>query len=291
MIIQTCDKEGVKEFIKAEVVKSISAGNSDPFIVTDLSRVVERYRLWQECFPNIQPFYAIKAQNNAPVRKLLGSLGCGFDCASLSEIQDVISSGVKPEDIIFAQPYKFLSHLKEALILGLITVCDVVSEVVKVGQTAKGLGVRPRVLVRILPVGSTDAHKMSAKFGAPFETVQDMSKAAKEAGVDIVGISFHIGSGSNNFAAFVTTLVVARRWWDALAKAGFTLTVLDIGGGFPGEGGDLFTQFADVITQSLGDSFGDIRDEIDVIAEPGRFIVTSSQTIVTEVIAKKGNIS
>jgi len=286
-----CDGNATDEFIKTEVQKSIAAGSSDSFWVTDLSRVIERYQQWQECFPTIRPFYAVKAQNNAPIRMLLKSLGSGFDCASLNEIRDVISSGVNPEDIIYAHPYKQVSHLKEALKLGLISVCDVPSEIFKVGKTAEELGVRPRVLIRIIPVlGETvDKFHMNAKFGAQYETVGEISKAAKEARVDIVGVSFHVGSPCHSSKVYGDTLIMARRWWDALEEEGFSLSVLDIGGGFPGEGGELFKQYSRDINLFLQKSFGDIIMEgIRVIAEPGRFMVTSSQTLVTSVIASKG---
>lgn len=224
---------------------------------------------------------------------VLKSLGCGFDCASLSEINDAISSGASSDDVLFAQPYKQISHLQESLKLGITSVCDEAGEILKVGKTARMLGVRPRVLIRILPDqgGKIDKFNMSSKFGAPFETILELADSAKKAGVDITGVCFHVGSCCDNSDVYTATLAMARRWWDALVEEGFSLTTLDIGGGFPGEGGDIFKQFSSVVNTSLQESFGDIRGMIQVIAEPGRFMVTSSQTLLTPVIARKGEAS
>ena len=281
----TC-ASSIDEFIIGEL-SARGELDDDPFIVNNLSETQARVDLWRESFPKIRPFFALKAQNNPATRRLLVQNGVGFDVASLQEMKDALGAGAAPEDLIFAQPYKQGSHLKFALERGIPSTCDCVDEIVKVGEMARGLGLpKPTILIRILP-HHQDSYKVdsfASKYGAPLHRLQDLLDVAEGSGVRIRGISFHVGSNCHFSEPYTETLRLARCWWDRL---GGYLDTLDIGGGFPGEGGDLFIKMAKEINQSLDEHFGDIKEQITVIAEPGRFIATPSVTVVTKVITKK----
>eukprot|EP00116_Pleurobrachia_bachei_P004919 sb/3465181/ len=277
--------ESAGQYIRDHVAQ-LTPYQDDPFIVTDLGEIQKRVDLWKTAFPNITPYFALKAQNNAKIVELLAGEGFGFDVASLPEINKV-KDHVPADMILYAQPYKQPSHLKTAI--HLLSVCDSVDEIRKVGEISAELGVTARILLRILPANPTPTatSTLSSKFGAPFEDLEALATEAKNSSVMVTGISFHVGSHCQSAAPYTHTLPLARKWWNRLVEMGFTnMTTLDIGGGYPGEGGEVFLHIAKEIKSSLEKEFGDLEG-LKVIAEPGRFIVTTSQTVVTKVISVK----
>jgi ornithine decarboxylase len=86
--------------------------DGDPFFVVDLSAVLRKLQEWRELLPRVKPFYAIKCNPDPYICRLLKAGGCGFDCASQAEIQQVLDMGCSPEQIIYANPCKQPSMLK-----------------------------------------------------------------------------------------------------------------------------------------------------------------------------------
>lgn len=82
--------------------------------ICDLSSVERKYRLWQQLLPRIQPYYAVKCNDDATIVQTLAKLGVGFDCASKNELKQVLECGVSPDRIIFANPCRPVSHLNYA---------------------------------------------------------------------------------------------------------------------------------------------------------------------------------
>ena len=216
---------------------------------------------------------------------------CGFDVASLSEMKSVLEAGTNPDKILYAQPYKQPSHLLFAMQHDILSVCDSVDEIVKVGDIAALHNhLHPRILIRILPdeqEGDTQA-SLSCKFGAPLKTLPALVQAAQQGNVTVVGVSFHVGSHCHSAIPYQNTLKLSRVWWNSLEKElQCPLSVLDIGGGYPGESGTDFCNMARLINSSIGETYGDISERVRIIAEPGRYMVTSSMFVVASVIAEK----
>ena len=282
--------DSVDKFIK----KTLNCRNEfddDPFIVTDLTKIKQRFNGWAREFPKIEPFFALKAQHNSQTVNLLADNSCGFDVASLGEMRSVIEAGTDPNKILYAQPYKQPSHLRYALKYGIVSVCDTVDEIMKVSEVALlNNCLYPKILIRILPddkEGEAQA-SLSSKFGAPLKLLPDLAQAAKKGNVSIIGISFHVGSHCHSSVPYQRTLKLSRVWWDGLEKMiDDPLEILDIGGGYPGEDGPDFSIMAKDINQSITEIYGDVQDKIRVIAEPGRYMVTSSVCVVANVVAEK----
>ena len=280
-----------------EKVKNIPDFEDDAFIVTDISEIQKRCNKWKTSFPGIQPFYALKAQNNSLTTALLAANGCGFDVASLEEAKSVTNAGVSSTNIVYSQPHKKPSHIVHALKHRLLSVCDTADEIEKIREIADKIKIQApiEILLRILPDDENDHSifsKLSSKFGAPIQNLPLLVKTARKNDVVIKGIHFHVGSGCHSSGPFVKTLKLSRRWWDALENSwGCRLTVLDIGGGFPGEdtfsSNGSFDDLANKINEGLKSYFGDILNRIRVIAEPGQFFVLTSQSIVCNIMTKK----
>uniref|UniRef100_A0A914NVH2 ornithine decarboxylase n=1 Tax=Meloidogyne incognita TaxID=6306 RepID=A0A914NVH2_MELIC len=91
----------------------------DAFSIYNLDVVVQRLLQWREMLPRIKPFYAVKCNNDPILLKLLADLGCGFDCASRGEIDQIITNGLTNADnIIYANPCKTRKYIQHADKLG-----------------------------------------------------------------------------------------------------------------------------------------------------------------------------
>ncbi|XP_069827478.1 antizyme inhibitor 2 isoform X2 [Dendropsophus ebraccatus] len=98
-----------------EIINDVSqTDDRDAFFVADLGDVVRKHMRFRKALPRVKPFYAVKCNSSKGVVQILAELGAGFDCASKAEIELVQSIGVKPENIIYANPCKQISQIKYA---------------------------------------------------------------------------------------------------------------------------------------------------------------------------------
>ncbi|KAE8375734.1 pyridoxal-dependent decarboxylase [Aspergillus bertholletiae] len=253
-----------------------------PFFVADGSRAVEQHLRWKSCLPDIQPFYAVKCNSDVNFLRLLDRLGVNFDCASLGEIELVLRLGVDPSRIIFANPCKSISSLHLATKKGIRwATFDNTDELDKVKAHSPQLG----LLLRIFAEDDGAKVCLGDKFGAPWDTTLALLKRARQLDLQIVGVSFHVGSGASDPESFTTAVQQARRVFDQGERLGFNMTVLDVGGGFQHSN---FEFMASSLRPALAREFGDRR--VQVIAEPGRFYATPCYTLVCKVIARRRQI-
>lgn len=105
-----------------------TANQDEPFYVFNIGDIVKKHQIWIEQMPRVVPHYAVKCNDNDVVLATLVALGTSFDCASKAEINKVLSLGVNPERIIFANPTKPKAHIRYASIVGVKTMtfdCDI----------------------------------------------------------------------------------------------------------------------------------------------------------------------
>ena len=284
--------DSVDSFIKETIIQR-NAFDDDPFIVTNLTRIQQRFNDWVTFFPSVEPFFAMKARYCTQIVTLLAGNSCRFDVASLSELKSAVEAGTETNNIIYSQPYKQPSHLLYALQHGILSVCDSVNEIIKISEIAPLSNCKyPRILIRILPTNSEGyaSVPLSAKYGAPLTRLLDLVRAANKSNVTIVGISFHVGSDCHSAIPYQKTLELSRIWWDRLEnELGDNLEILDIGGGFPAhrDSDCKFSVIAKDINKSLSEVYGDIQSRMRVIAEPGRYMVADSTCVVANVLAEK----
>lgn len=229
-------------------------------------------------------FLAVKCNPDPMVIKLLASLGLGFDCASKAEIQQVLNSGVEPNRIIYANPCKQASFIRYAAQQNVSRMTfDNSEELHKI----KKLYPDAELVLRILTDDSNSLCQLGLKFGAPLENVENLLKTAKELELNVIGVSFHVGSGCLDESAFGDAVMRARKVFDQAEQIGFHFTLLDVGGGFPGndvKDGITFEKVAAILGPMVDSLF---PPEIRVIAEPGRYYVASAFTICANVIGRR----
>eukprot|EP00761_Pharyngomonas_kirbyi_P010876 gb/GECH01010899.1/.p1 GENE.gb/GECH01010899.1/~~gb/GECH01010899.1/.p1 ORF type:complete len:422 (+),score=69.03 gb/GECH01010899.1/:1-1266(+) len=254
----------------------------DPFYVINLAKIVEQYLKWMEFLPQVKPFYAVKCNPNPAIIKLIDALGGGFDCASKAEIQLVQSLGVSGNNIIYANPCKQRSHVQYASKVNVdVTTFDNTAELAKMRRSAP----HTKLLLRIITDDSKSICQLGDKFGAHIEDCPELLKQAKDHGLDVIGVSFHVGSGCRDTNAFCKAIHSAHRVFSYAKDQGFNPHVLDIGGGFPGtdDAEVSFEEIANAISPLLQKLFSDV----DIIAEPGRFFAAASHSLFCNVIGKR----
>lgn len=247
----------------------------ESFYVYDLMDLEHSMNIWNHEMPRITPWYAVKCNPDPMVIKKLAALGANFDCASPYEIDLVLNQGVSPDRIIYANPCKKVCDIIYAAEKGItLTTFDSVCELEKIKQAPM------RVVLRMYANDPTAQCVLSNKFGAKEPEWEPLLKAAMDLGLDLCGISFHVGSGASSPEAFACAIRDARRLQDLAADYGHTIEILDIGGGFSHN--KIYT-IAPAIQDAISQYFPN-PSAIQVIAEPGRFFAETCATLYTRVI-------
>eukprot|EP00300_Choanocystis_sp_HF-7_P000861 c10712_g1_i1.p1 GENE.c10712_g1_i1~~c10712_g1_i1.p1 ORF type:complete len:457 (-),score=109.75 c10712_g1_i1:46-1416(-) len=276
----------------------------DAFFVVNLAAVVRKAIEWRQALPRVHPFYAVKCHPNPVIVSVLATIGVSFDCASEAEIRLCLDALRRaplsdeqkqeiPDRIVFAHPCKSKHHLEFARREGVQHMTfDNAAELTKIHNFFPGA----QCILRLLPAtAGMTLMPFGSKFGASEREAHALLKHAKALGVNVVGVSFHVGSGCFNPEAYVRALQLCRRVFDfAKTKLGIEMTLLDIGGGWPGADKTGFSEMAVVVAKTLDELFpADATPEVKIIAEPGRYFVTEAATLAVSVVAKrdKGDLS
>lgn len=259
----------------------------DPFFIIDFGRVMIQMAKFRRFLPMVQPHYAVKCNDSECLIAMISALGGSYDCASQKEIRQILKGNyAKPEDIIFANPCKQVSCMRYAEESGVRHVTfDNVNEVEKLSKHMPNC----KAVLRIKTSDEKAVCAFSTKFGASMSDVPILLKRAKELGVDVCGVSFHVGSGNNDPDAYTQSILNARNVFDQAIALGFEMKLLDLGGGLPGTEPTIgpngkpnelnFEEICAVVAPVLVDNFSNAT----VIAEPGRFFSASTHMLAVNV--------
>lgn len=261
----------------------------------------------------VEPFYAMKCNPDPVIVRLLATLGCGFDCATKGEIELVTSGlgdelsfaprGIQNDKIVYANPAKFQNHLDYAVQTGVRrTVFDGEDELYKLAKVNNTLpeSKKLELLLRITTDDKNSVCSFSNKFGCPVAEGPELLKIAHELGLNVVGVSFHVGSGCGDLHAYTVAFDHAANLFEAADEMGMPkMTMVDIGGGFPGDNAGTyradmptFIDIAVCVREAINVFQARVDDngtrKLRYIAEPGRYFVSRSTTIATKIYGRKG---
>ncbi len=243
--------------------------------------------------------YAVKANSSLALLALLRECGAGVDVVSAGEMHRAHLAGFTGSQIVFAGVGKTRREMAQALDLG-VHCFNVESEeeLELLSLVALERGVTAPVSLRINPgVGNvTAAHAYIAtgeegtKFGIPATRgLAAAQRAAALDGIDLIGLDMHIGSQIGEVEAFADAQRRLRALLDEIRAAGITsVRAVDVGGGFPiayteREPDADLAAFAGVLRTTFGDA------GVDLIVEPGRFLVADAGVLLTEVLFRKSS--
>ncbi|KAJ2972153.1 hypothetical protein NQ176_g7319 [Zarea fungicola] len=141
-------------------------GEEDTFFVADLGDVYRQHLRWKKNLARVRPFYAVKCNPDPLVLRLLAALGTGFDCASKTEIDQVLAMGTSPDRIIYAQPCKTNSYVRHVKAAGVRQMTfDNTDELYKIAKHFP----EAELFLRIITDDTSSACRLSMKFGAPMD--------------------------------------------------------------------------------------------------------------------------
>lgn len=254
------------------------------FYIIDLGQILNAYVNWVNLLPDVKIFYAIKSNPNPVILETLSSLGVNFDCASENEMKQIIEITSDPSRIIFANPCKMTSQIRYARANDVDTMTfDCEEELYKIRLYHP----YSHLILRIAVDDSQSICKFNKKFGCHLDQVEGLLKIAKALSLNVVGVSFHVGSGCKSAKSFYDAIGDTRKAYDVAKLMGIDMKIIDIGGGFPGNNNKMFEEIATNVNEAMKDFYGELKDEIQFIAEPGRYFSQRSHTLVLNVIGKK----
>ena len=241
--------------------------------------------------------YAMKANSNLALLAVVRECGAGVDVVSAGELHRARLAGFAGSAIVFAGVGKTRLDLEYALDVGVRCVnVESEEELEVLSEVAVARGCIAPVSLRINPgvVNVTAGHAYIAtgeegtKFGIPIERgVAAAQRASTLAGITLIGLDMHIGSQIAEVAAFADAQRRLRGLLDEVRATGISsIRAIDVGGGFPvAYHDDEPTADLDGFATVLRETFGDAG--VDLIVEPGRFLVAEAGVLLTEVLYRK----
>lgn len=266
--------------LEREFVEKLAEKYGSPLLVLSLKQIEANYMCLKTYMPRARVFYAIKANPHSEILKTMIKLGSSFDVASDGEIRTLYDMGVEGERLIYANPVKTTGGLQACRECGVSKMTfDSASEIEKI----RAICPDATVLLR-LRIDNSSAHvDLNKKFGAAREHALNLMLKAKEAGLDMAGIAFHVGSQTVSADPYLHGLDIARELFEEAAAAGLKLRILDIGGGFPIPEPKVRFNLPEMLKQ-INARLDEDFPGIDVWAEPGRYICGTAVNLITSVI-------
>lgn len=269
----------LEQFDRASL-EELVAKHETPFMVLDLEEVDYQYKSLQSALPGVKLFYALKSLSHPEMIKRLKSLGSYFDLATIGEVELVESLGITGDRCIHTHPIKKDKEIKRALEFGCNRfVVDNIEELKKFIPYAGQV----ELIIRVSFRSQQAVVDLSRKFGCALEELPVIVELAQQNGIEVVGLSFHVGSQS--LSPMMQVNAVRSSVAAMKVMNGVKWKFLDIGGSFPVSYQEDVLPIADFCAPVV-EALAELPEGIEVFAEPGRFISAPAMIEVISVVGK-----
>ncbi len=279
--------------------KALAQKYGTPLYVYDFDEVARNYQKIKNAFKARKSLiaYAVKANSNLSLLKLLADLGSGADCVSIGEIKRALLAGIPSYKIIFSGVGKRDEEISEALQKDILFInIESEAELYRVEEIAAGLGKQARMSVRVNPNIDPLTHPYIStglsenKFGVDIDTAKKLYLKAKNSPyLNPVGIHFHIGSQLTELSPIKEASAIVADLVRSLQKIEIDIKFFDVGGGLGIRYKDEETiapyDYAQAILATLSGT------DMTIVCEPGRFIVGNAGVFLTSVLYEKQTAS
>jgi ornithine decarboxylase len=273
-------------------LQAVAQEHGTPVVVIDHDVIRANYADFRKHLPKVQAYYAVKANPAPEIIRALYQAGASFDVASLPEFM-LVYENIKHlpakeqqdfiwDKIVYANPIKPTETLRALDQYKPLVTYDNLEELRKIRQHAPHAGLMLRL--RVPNTGSMV--ELSSKFGCDPGEAVDLLEEAFRVGLVVEGLSFHVGSQCTNFLNFVQAVSMAAAVIQEARGRGHEIKILDIGGGFPAPYNrhvKPFSLLAERINAEIDRLF---PADMQILAEPGRFLVATAAVCVTRIIGK-----
>ncbi len=253
-----------------------------PLLIVDLDIIKTKYLELQQSIPNLQIYYAVKANPMNDVIRLLDSLGSNFDVASVNELKQLLQLGIDPMKMSFGNTIKKPQDIRYFHEQGVpMFVTDSEYDLQRIAENAPGA----KVYFRLLTEGTGADWPLSRKFGAHPDVIYNLILQAPELGLVPWGVSFHVGSQQRDIGQWDDAISRAKYIFDAVLEEGIELQMINLGGGYPASYVDpaySIDEYSAEIMRFIEEDFGEHIPQL--VMEPGRSLVADAGIIVAEVV-------
>lgn len=273
-------------------LQNIAHQHGTPVFIIDHERILQNYREFKESLPRVQVYYAVKANSNSEIIKTLFNAGSSFDVASFPEFmivyENILGKPAKErqdfiwDKVIYANTIKQIETLHELEPYKPLVTYDNIYELNKIKEHCPSAG----LVLRIRVPNTGSMVELSSKFGAHPGESADLIDEAFKAGLVVEGLSFHVGSQCTNFDNYIQALQISSAILKEAESRGHKINILDIGGGFPVRYNSKVKAFKTLARKLNNEIDRLFPKEMEILAEPGRFMVANAGTLVTKIIGK-----
>jgi diaminopimelate decarboxylase len=277
-------------------LSDVAADAGTPCYVYSSNTILENFRAYNDSFGDIPHTvcYAVKANGNLSLLRLLAQAGAGFDIVSGGELYRVMQAGGDPAKIVFSGVGKTSDEIDQALAAGILVFnCESEPELALIDALAHRRGVKARVALRVNPDVEAVTHayistgRLTHKFGVDIGDAEAVYERARQhKNLLLEGVSCHIGSQLMDPAPLLEALDRVLALIDRLKANGFDIRHADLGGGLgvAYKPEDVTPAISGFVTDLRGRLAG--RD-LHVMIEPGRSIVGQAGVLLTRVLYRK----
>ncbi len=284
----------VEEVPVTEIVEKVGT----PVFITSKKLLESNLNSYKEAFPRAGLLYAVKANNNLTLMKIIAKHGFGADVFSDGELYLALLAGFDRATILFNGNSKSEQEIEMGINAGVKFSVDSYDELEVLAEIASNRGAEVEIAFRINPDIDPKTHPKIAtglkesKFGLPHsEALKAYKRALELPNIEPVGIHCHIGSQITDLSPFIEAI---KKIFDIAAeieKIGVELKFIDIGGGlgidYEGKGAPTPKDFANAILPEYERRLADINSEPELWLEPGRSIVGNTTILLARVNAVK----
>lgn len=268
---------------------SLTETYGSPLYVYNANVIQNQYNRMMNAFSsvkNVKLNYAVKSNTNLNVLKVLKNLGSGSDCVSVQEIKLCLAAGFNVKDISYTPNGVSFEEIAEAKELGVKITLDNLSSLEQFGKVFPNSPVSLRINPHIMAGGNAkiSVGHIDSKFGISVNQVNEIKAVLAKTGTPINGVHMHTGSDISDANAFTQAMEVLL----GVAEQFDTIEFVDLGSGFkvPYKDGDYATNLEE-LGKVLGASFNAFCDkygkELNLIFEPGKFLVSESGSFLAKV--------
>jgi diaminopimelate decarboxylase len=277
-----------------EICKKIKT----PFYLYSSKQILDNFDLLAKKFKgyNILIAYAVKANSNKSILKLLAKKGSGADVVSYGEMSRALKAGIPPNKIVFSGVGKTDLEISRAIEHKILQFnIESHQEFLTIEKLAREKKIKANIAIRINPDIEAGGHpkistgKKTDKFGVSSDEAIKIYISAKNSSyLNIVGVDMHIGSQILQMKPFKSSFKKIEKFCKELEKNKIKIKHIDVGGGL---GINYSSKKIKDITKEYTNLVKDIslRTKKKIIIEPGRFIVANAGILVTKILYKKSN--
>ncbi len=285
-----------KLFCENISVEDICKKIETPFYLYSSKQIIDNFNLLHKKFKgyNILIAYAVKANSNIAVLRLLAKKGAGADVVSYGEMKRALKAGIPANKIVFSGVGKTEFEISNAIQHKILQFnIESYQEFLTIEEIAKEKKIKANIAIRINPDIIAGGHpkistgKKTDKFGvSPNEAIKIYSAGMLSPWLNIVGVDMHIGSQILKIKPFEKSFKKIENFCKKLEKKEIKIKNIDLGGGI---GVNYSTKKIKDITNEYTNLVREIaiRSKKKIIIEPGRFIVANAGVLVTKILYKK----